>query len=183
MLSFFSRWATLYERGEVSRHNPPSPHLFLPMRLISNCRAVNWRQEVNTPMTQSPPVPTSSATLSTTIRTDYSCDGTTFFGALGNLYSSLSTDPSLQCQCEKTAYEWLFTSDPATITRTRVNANGLTTFTSTVSGTVTTITSQLLSTTTIVKTPGLGAGNDAGGTVNGDWIGTAKPPCVRSFSS
>ncbi|OAQ62451.1 hypothetical protein VFPPC_14131 [Pochonia chlamydosporia 170] len=89
-------------------------------------------------------------------------------------YEGLSTNSALQCQCLNSLNSWISDPNAPTRTLTRYIGTGLTTITSTVSGSATTITKAVIQTDIETVTDNFIV------PATNLWYGSAKPPCCYS---
>ncbi|PNP42710.1 hypothetical protein TGAMA5MH_05451 [Trichoderma gamsii] len=126
---------------------------------------------------------TQPATLPTTVPSTTTASGNLTCGTIEvsvlqavaiSVYTSLSTDPALQCQCIGSVNSWLRATDAPTRTLTRTIGTGVTTFTESLSSTTTVITTVLDLTSVITNSENI---------IEPDtnlWYGSATSPCCYS---
>lgn len=124
---------------------------------------------------------TQPATLPTTVPSSTTASGNLTCGTIEvsvlqavaiSVYTSLSTDSALQCQCIGSVNSWLRATDAPTRTLTRTIGTGVTTFTESLSSTTTVITTVLDLTSVITNSENV---------IEPDtnlWYGSATSPCV-----
>jgi hypothetical protein len=124
---------------------------------------------------------TQPATLPTTVPSSSTASGNLTCGTIElsvlqavavSVYTSLSTDPALQCQCIGSVNSWLRATNAPTRTETRFIGTGVTTFTETISGTTTEVTTVLDLDSVITYTDNVIDPN------TNFWYGSASSPCV-----
>ncbi|EHK40894.1 hypothetical protein TRIATDRAFT_286484, partial [Trichoderma atroviride IMI 206040] len=126
---------------------------------------------------------TQPATLPTTVPSSTTASGNLTCGTIEvsvlqavavSVYTSLSTDPALQCQCIGSVNSWLRATDAPTRTLTRTIGTGVTTFTESLSSTTTVITTVLDLTSVITNSENI---------IEPDtnlWYGSATSPCAST---